>query len=231
MSPKISIIIPALNEGFSICRTLEALQTLRQSGHEVIVVDGGSNDATAIVSQPLADCVVRSPRGRSQQMNAGAEVATGTILFFLHADSLPPRSADRFIIEGMAGRERTWGHFDVTLTGRHPLFRIIEFLMNWRSRLTGIATGDQGIFVHRDLFKTVGGFPHIELMEDISLSRILKRHGPPLCLSQRLLTSSRRWEKNGILRTVMTMWGLRLAYALGMDAHQLARIYGTLRSR
>ena len=230
MAPQISIIIPVLNEAGCISRTLSALQLLRAAGHEVVVVDGGSEDDTIALCQPLSDHVIRAPRGRSRQMNAGAQAAAGEIFLFLHADTCLPRSADRLIIDGLKRHGKHWGRFDVRLSGTQPLLRIVECLMNWRSRLTGFATGDQGIFVKRKLFEAVGGFPDIDLMEDIALSRILKRFGPPLCLRERVMTSSRRWEKNGVLRTVLLMWRLRIYYALGLDPRHLARWYGDLKS-
>lgn len=222
---KISMIIPILNEAGIITETLSHLQPFRVKGHEVIVVDGGSDDASQMSSRPLADQVICSPQGRSRQMNAGARIACGEILLFLHADTFLPEGADSFVISGMKEKGRVWGRFDVHLSGRHPLFRPIEHLMNWRSRISGIATGDQGIFVSSETFKSVSGFPEIDLMEDIALSRILKRVGPPLCLRQKVATSSRRWERNGILRTVLLMWYLRLAYASGADPQGLARLY------
>jgi rSAM/selenodomain-associated transferase 2 len=222
---KISIIIPVLNEAPLIVQTLFGLQPWRAAGHEVIVVDGGSKDDSAILSWPLADQVILADRGRSRQMNAGARIAKGDILLFLHADTFLPKSADQSIIDGLKGQGRRWGRFDVQLSGRHYFFRIIQHLMNLRSRFTGIATGDQAIFVRRRLFEAVGGFPDIDLMEDIALSRILKRYGRPLCVRQWVVTSSRRWGQRGILRTVLQMWRLRLAYALGADPKRLARLY------
>lgn len=158
-------------------------------------------------------------------MNAGSKVARGEVLLFLHADTFLPEGADKLIIDGLNQQGKSWGRFDVRLSGRHFLLRITEWLMNWRSRLTGITTGDQGIFVQRKLFEAVGGFPEIDLMEDIALSKTLKRQGRPLCLRHRVLTSSRRWEKNGIFRTIVLMWFLRLAYLLGADARSLAQFY------
>jgi rSAM/selenodomain-associated transferase 2 len=225
----ISIIIPVLNEAAFIVQTLSALQPLRVAGHELIVVDGGSDDATLVLSQPFADKVISSPRGRSRQMNAGARIASGDIFLFLHADTFLPRGSAQLILDGLGEKKKKWGRFDVKLSGRRLLFRIVEYLMNWRSRLTGIATGDQGLFVKRELFKTIGGFPEIDLMEDIALSKILKQYGRPLCLWQRVLTSSRRWEKNGELRTIFLMWRLRLAYFLGCDPRHLTRLYTTPR--
>lgn len=223
--PQISIIVPVLNEAAVIRATLTALQPLRTAGHELIVVDGGSTDGTAALAGPLADRVVTAPRGRARQMNAGARKARGEVLWFLHADTLPPAGAERLILAGLEANGRVWGRFDVRLSGRHPLLRVVERLMNWRSRLTGIATGDQGVFVSHAAFLMVGGFPEIPLMEDIALSRRLKRLGPPLCLKARVVTSSRRWETHGIVSTILLMWRLRLAYALGADPAHLARRY------
>jgi len=220
----LSIIVPCLNEATGIVEALEALGPLRRGGHEVIVVDSG-DDGTAELAAPLADRVVRAPRGRAVQMNRGAELAHGDLLLFLHADTRLPSTARRAIAEGMAGAGRAWGRFDVRLSGHQPSLRVIETLMNWRSRLTGIATGDQAIFVTRDLFRAVGGFPGIPLMEDVALSRALKRQAPPLCLRDRVVTSSRRWERDGIARTVLRMWWLRLRYFLGADPVRLARLY------
>ena len=224
---KVSIILPVLNEETFISETLSALQPLRFSGNELIVVDGGSTDATRALSGPFADRIINAPRGRSRQMNAGAYEARGDILLFLHADTFLPAEADQMVSAAMERQRKGWGRFDVHLSGRDPLLRIVEILMNWRSRLSGIATGDQAIFVRRELFKAVGGFPDIDLMEDIDLSKRLKKYESPLCLRQKVFTSSRRWEKNGILKTIFLMWGLRLAYFLGVDPKHLARWYKT----
>jgi rSAM/selenodomain-associated transferase 2 len=222
---KLSIIIPVLNEASVIVQTLSFLQPLRQKGHEVIVVDGGSNDDSMFLSKPLTDKVIQTLRGRSRQMNAGANSARGNIFLFLHADTFLPDHADRLIIEGMNGKRRLWGRFDVKLSGKPPLLRLIEFLMNWRSRLSYIATGDQGIFVKRGLFEKVGGFPEIDLMEDIALCKILKKYGRPLCLWQRVITSSRRWEEKGLFRTVLLMWFLRFAYFFKADPKRFIKFY------
>ncbi len=230
---RLSIIIPVLNEAATLTVTLLALQPLRAAGHEIIVVDGGSHDASLSLAEAWADQVIRTERGRARQMNAGATIAHHEVLLFLHADTQLPPHADQLIIEGLQKSTRRpshlhahiWGRFDVQLSGKYFLLRVIECSMNWRSRLTGIATGDQAIFICRDLFQRVGGFPDIPLMEDITLSRTLKRHGPPLCLQQRVITSSRRWEQRGIVRTLLLMWRLRLAYALGTDPQRLAQLY------
>lgn len=229
---KLSIIIPTLNEAAVIRHTLLALQGLRQAGHEVIVVDGGSTDQSAALARPLADLVLHAPRGRAQQMNAGAQHATGNTLLFLHADTRLPKDAAALIAAGMKARAKSWGRFDLRLTGNHPVMRLIEFMINLRSRLSGIASGDQAIFVTKFLFCISGGFPEIGLMEDIALSRRLKRRcGAPLCLPDQVTTSSRRWERNGIVRTILLMWCLRLAYALGADPDHLARVYAGQRER
>jgi rSAM/selenodomain-associated transferase 2 len=223
MAEAISIIIPALNEAEHIGDTLEALQPLRERGCEVIVVDGGSSDATVTIAEPLADRLLHSALGRAVQMAAGADVAGSPLLWFLHADTLVPFDADKAIREAL--RHHGWGRFNVTLSGGHPLFRLIEKLINLRSCLSGIATGDQGIFVRREPFDAVGGMPRLPLMEDVELSRRLKRFGRPACLRRCLQTSSRRWEERGILRTVFLMWWLRAAYALGIPAGRLAGWY------
>ncbi len=220
---QLSIIIPALNEEQVIAQTLRALEPLRARGVEVIVVDGGSGDNTSVIARELSDRVRAAPRGRATQMNAGAAVASGEALLFLHADSQLPYQADDLVLSALESSR--WGRFDVRLSGSHHVFRIIETLMNLRSRLSRIATGDHGIFVKRDTFFAQGGYPEIELMEDVALSKRLKRVGRPACLRQKILTSTRRWEEKGIMRTVVKMWILRLAYFLGASPQRLARIY------
>jgi rSAM/selenodomain-associated transferase 2 len=202
------------------------LVSLRERGAEVIVVDGGSADDTVALATPLADQVLVSARGRATQMNAGAAIARGDVLAFLHADTRLPADADRLMLQGLAQARRAWGRFDVTIEGEHPLFPIIAWFMNTRSRLTGIATGDQAMFVTRDAFAAAGGFPEIALMEDIRFARRLKRVSRPLCLRSRVTTSGRRWEQRGVLRTIFLMWCLRLAYFFGADPQELARRYG-----
>lgn len=223
--PLLSIVMPCLNEEGAIAAALEALAPLRRRGTEVIVVDGGSADATMSRAAGRADHVIASARGRAAQMNAGAALARGDVVLFLHADTTLPTDADALIREGIATSGRAWGRFDVSIRGAHPLFSVVAAAMNVRSRLTGIATGDQGIFVVRELLERVGGYPPIALMEDVALSALLRRHGRALCIRQRASTSGRRWEKHGVLRTVLLMWRLRLAYALGADPEKLAVRY------
>jgi rSAM/selenodomain-associated transferase 2 len=222
----LSIIVPVLNEEAGIVATLQALSPLRARGAEVVVVDGGSRDRTAALARPLCDRLMSAPRGRASQMNAGAAAARGDVLLFLHADTCLPADTGRLVLEGLARAGRAWGRFDVRIDGRHPLFPLIAATMNLRSRLTGIATGDQAIFADRTAFAAVGGYPDIALMEDIVLSRRLKRLGRPLCLSARALTSGRRWETHGVVRTILTMWRLRLAFYLGAEPATLASSYG-----
>ena len=177
------------------------------------------------LARPLADRVLQSERGRARQQNTGAAAASGDVLLFLHADTRLPANADERVIGGLDRGGRGWGRFDVRLTGRHPLLRVIERMIGLRSRLTGIATGDQAIFVRRDWFRRAGGFPEIPLMEDVALSKELKRLGPPLCLRDPVTTSSRRWEERGVMRTMLLMWRLRLEFWLGADPARLAERY------
>ncbi len=223
-SMRLSIIIPTLNEADHITALLGDLATLRAAGHELILVDGGSTDATRMLAEPLVDWLLDAPRGRAVQMNAGAKIAQGDLLWFLHADSRVPASTTEALLAAAHSGVR-WGRCDVRLSGRHPLLRVVERAMNLRSCLTGIATGDQGLFVTRSAFVEVGGFPDIPLMEDIALSQRLRRLARPLCLRPVLITSSRRWESHGIVRTIVLMWRLRLAYASGADPARLARLY------
>jgi rSAM/selenodomain-associated transferase 2 len=224
MSP--SIIIPVLDEAGNIAAALTLLAPLRARGAEIIVVDGGSRDDTAARAAPLADRVVAGARGRATQMNAGAAVARGDVLLFLHADTRLPPDADRIVIDALTRTQRAWGRFDVTIEGRHPLLPVIAAAMNARSRLTGITTGDQAMFVTREAFRAAGGFPEIALMEDITFARALKRISRPVSLRARVTTSGRRWETRGVVRTILLMWRLRLMYFLGAAPDQLARRYG-----
>ncbi len=224
---RLSIIIPTLDEAEGIVATLESLGELRRRGHEVIVVDGGSSDGTATLAAGFADRVVAASAGRAGQMNAGARAASGDALLFLHADSRLPDEADCLVLQGLAHGGAAWGRFDVRIASAHPVLRMVETMMNLRSRLTHICTGDQCMFMRRDAFDAVGGYPGQALMEDIAISARLRRLSAPLCLRERCLTSARRWESRGVLRTIVLMWWLRLQYALGVAPARLARGYGT----
>jgi rSAM/selenodomain-associated transferase 2 len=222
----VSIIMPVLNETKVISDTLAPLQAMRAAGHELIVVDGGSTDDTLGKASALADMSLSSTRGRARQMNSGAMQASGDVLLFLHADTRLPVDGIPALLKELEKSGKIWGRFDVRLSGRHPLLRVVACMMNWRSRITGIATGDQAMFVRREAFQALNGFPDIPLMEDIALSSALQSgFGRPLCLRKRVVTSSRRWQEGGILRTIMLMWKLRLAYFLGASPERLARQY------
>jgi rSAM/selenodomain-associated transferase 2 len=221
---KLSIIMPVLDEAVEIKASLNTLAPFRARGVELIVADGGSRDGTVALAQTLADHVIASPRGRAAQMNAGAAVAHGDVLLFLHADTRLLEDADRLVLDGLSDTGKIWGRFDVRFDGDG--LGLIAFMMNWRSRTTGIATGDQAMFVTRAAFENAGGFPAIALMEDVALSVRLKRSGRPLALHARVTTSARRWRKHGVLRTILLMWKLRLAFSLGADPAKLARAYG-----
>jgi rSAM/selenodomain-associated transferase 2 len=222
---RLSIIMPVLDEGERIADALDALAELRALGVEVIVVDGGSQDATVQRARLRADHVLTAARGRAVQMNAGAAKASGDVLLFLHADTRLPAQAERLVLDGLARSGHDWGRFDVTIEGRQTMLRLVALMMNLRSRITAIATGDQAIFVKRDVFRAVGGYPEIPLMEDIALSKRLKRTSRPLCIRAHVVTSGRRWETHGVWRTILLMWRLRLAYFLGADPARLARRY------
>jgi len=223
--PGLSIIVPVLNEARSLPSCLAALQRFRSGGARVVVVDGGSSDESLDVARSHADLAFVAARGRAAQMNAGAVACPADVLLFLHADTRLPETADALVRDATSG-SRGWGRFDVRIHSDRPLLRIVASLMNLRSRLTGIATGDQAIFIRDDFFHRVGGFPDIPLMEDIAISRVLKRHGRPSCLRATVTTSARRWERHGVWRTILLMWRLRAAYFLGADPVRLAAQYG-----
>jgi rSAM/selenodomain-associated transferase 2 len=223
----ISVIIPTLNEAGSIAHTLALV---RQRGEcQLIVVDGGSADATVEVARREADLVLSSPSGRARQMNAGARAATGEIVLFLHADTVLPQEFSFLVTQALADPQVVGGRFDVRLDAVGWPFRLVETLMNLRSRLTRISTGDQAIFVRRDIFLTLGGYPEIALMEDLELSRKLKRAGKIACLRARVTTSARRWQRDGVLRTIVLMWALRLGHFLGIPPERLKTFYADTR--
>lgn len=222
---KLSIIVPILDEAHQLPALLASLVPFTSKGIQVVLVDGGSADGSPEFAERSGFHVVRADRGRALQMNAGAAVASGDVFLFLHADTILPTGADALVLHAVMGSSRAWGRFDVSIDGRPAMLALVGFMMNWRSRLTGIATGDQAMFVRRDTFREVGGFPLQPLMEDIELSRRLKRISTPLCLRARVTTSGRRWETRGVWPTILLMWRLRLRYWLGAPAEQLAKAY------
>jgi rSAM/selenodomain-associated transferase 2 len=221
---KLSIVMPVLDEASVLPDALAALAPLRARGHRLIVVDGGSRDGSQALARASADEVITAPRGRARQMNAGAARADGEVLLFLHADTRLPQGADAAVLQAVA-RGAAWGRFDVHIDGRSPLLRCVAGLMNLRSRLSGIATGDQAIFVRRELFLRLGGYADQPLMEDIELSRRLCAVARPSCLRARVRTSGRRWESRGVWRTIALMWRLRWRYWRGVSPEVLAREY------
>ena len=229
MLPSLSIIVPVLNEARGICQTLQALAPLRARGVQVIVVDGGSTDDTVQQARLVCDAaawqVIESPAGRAAQMNAGAKVASAATLLFLHADTVLPAAADILVARALNRGIHQWGRFDVRIAGKHRMLRVVAAFMNRRSRWSGIATGDQALFMNREAFDAVGGFPHQPLMEDVEMSRRLLALSKPVCLRERVLTSGRRWETHGVWHTIVLMWRLRWAYWRGAAPQALARLY------
>ncbi len=223
MKPQLCIIMPVLNEAGQLAAKLQTLQPLR-THCQLLLVDGGSDDSSAAIAEPLVDSVLHSPRGRARQMNCGAAQAQAEVLLFLHSDTLLPENAAGLIAQAIS-EGFCWGRFNVSFDDPRPIFKLIAFMMNHRSRLTGIATGDQALFMTRQAFEAVGGFPDIALMEDIALSARLKKLGKPCCLRAKVITSARRWLQNGIFKTIFLMWWLRLRYFFGADPDELAAYY------
>ena len=224
---RVAVVIPVLNEAASIARTL---LRLRQAGvWQSIVVDGGSDDDTVSLARLHADVVLSSPRGRARQMNAGGHVAEGEVLLFLHADTALPQGFLHLISGALADPQIVGGRFDVRLDAEGWPFRMVETLMNVRSRITKISTGDQAIFVRREVFQKMGGYPELELMEDVEFSRRLKREGRIACLRERVTTSARRWQRDGVARTIVKMWILRLCHFLGVSTSRLRTHYADTR--
>ena len=221
--PAISIIIPSRNKAAGIAATIASARSPQTL--EIIVVDANSHDDTVAIAQRLGATVLESAPGRARQMNAGARLARGQILLFLHADSLLPEAFGEAIAGALADPRVPGGRFDVRFSDPRFAMRIVAFLMNQRSRWTGIATGDQAIFLRRETFARLGGYPEQELMEDIELTRRMRRLGPSAALRPRVQTSSRRWETHGVWRTIVLMWALRLAYFVGVSPARLAQIY------
>jgi rSAM/selenodomain-associated transferase 2 len=221
----VSVIIPLLNEAAGVAGFFAHWRELRARGAELLLVDGGSQDGTVPLIERAGFAVLRSARGRARQMNAGASRASGGILIFLHADTRLPEGALELVRHSLRP-PHCWGRFDVQIVGREPILKLVARCMNLRSRLSGIATGDQAIFLQRWAFDRVGGFPDQPLMEDVEISARLRSLAPPVCLKETVATSGRRWQACGIGRTILLMWSLRLAYWLGVPAPALARLYG-----
>jgi rSAM/selenodomain-associated transferase 2 len=220
----VSIVMPVLDEAACIADSLAALAPLRAQGVQIIVVDGGSRDGTLLRCSGAADVLLASPRGRARQMNAGARAATGDMLLFLHADTALPPEALALVSDALA--HHPWGRFDVRIDGHSRWLPIVAASMNLRSRLTGIATGDQAIFMRRAAFESVGGFADQPLMEDIELcKRLRQHHGAPACLRAHVVTSGRRWDERGAWSTIVLMWRLRWLYWRGVSADRLAAAY------
>ncbi len=222
---KISVIIPTLNEAQILHGLFDSLRDLPEAECEIIFVDGGSKDDSVYLIETAGFKILKTEHGRAHQMNLGAQNASGDTLLFLHADTYLPPSALNLVSRALSDSRYCWGRFDVRISSSRLVLSLVAFLMNWRSRLTGIATGDQAIFVKRSTFHAIGGFPHQPLMEDIELSKRLRQISRPACLTLKVGTSGRRWETKGVWRTVLLMWRLRLAYWRGAPAQELARIY------
>jgi rSAM/selenodomain-associated transferase 2 len=225
MNTKISIIVPVLNEAATLEATLSALQPLRQRGHEVLVVDGGSRDSTVSIARKHADRVLMSGPGRALQMNTGADSSEHPILLFLHADTHLPANADALIHHALSPQSSIWGRFDIRLSGKRKIFRILERSINLRTAISGIATGDQAIFVTRRFFERVGYYDGLPLLEDVALSKKLLTYGWPQRIKTPVLTSSRKWETNGVMRTILLMWRIRTAYFFGVHPDVLVQHY------
>jgi rSAM/selenodomain-associated transferase 2 len=224
---RLSIIVPVLNDARPLAVLVPQLEPFRARGAELIVVDGGSTDASRSVGE-AADQLLFAARGRAAQQHAGALASSGDALWFVHADSSVPPGADSLIAQALS--IAPWGRFDVQLQGRSRALPVVAAAMNLRSRLSGIATGDQGIFVRRAAYFQVGGFPQIALMEDIALSAALKRTGAPACLSARITSSGRRWDTRGALATIAQMSWLRLQFWAGVAPEKLhAQYYGAVK--
>jgi rSAM/selenodomain-associated transferase 2 len=228
----IAVVIPTLNEERSLPRTLACLAACPLT--EIIIVDGGSTDGTLSLAQEFCSRtanarLIVSPQGRARQMNEGAKASRSEILLFLHADTQLPAQAGRIIESALAKHRAVGGRFNVRFDSPSAWGRIISSLMNYRSRLTGIATGDQALFVRRHVFELLGGFSEIPLMEDIEFSGRLQQVGRTVALQDTVVTSFRRWETQGPLRTVFLMWTLRFLYWAGVSPHRLARVYRVVR--
>jgi rSAM/selenodomain-associated transferase 2 len=225
---ELSVIVPMLNEEHTIARTLDAIRRSAPKA-EIIVVDGGSNDESVMRAKSLADIVVSSERGRARQMNCGARTAVGNVLAFVHADTIVPATFAEDIASAVSNPAIVGGRFDVQLDSDALVFRLIGAMISLRSRLSRTGTGDQAIFVRREVFDRLGGFPDLDLCEDLDFTRQMKRAGAVACLRSRVITSSRRWTNDGVARTVLRMWTIRALYLLGVSPARLKRHYADTR--
>lgn len=224
---KIAIVVPVFNESLVLPRLISDLAKLKggaSSDFELVFVDGGSTDNTAALIQAAGLHVLNSPKGRAWQMNTGATQTTGDVLLFLHADTQLPQNAIKTIAACLVGGI-CWGRFDVRITGKPWMLAVVSRMMNWRSRLTGIATGDQAMFMTRSAYQAIGGFPELALMEDIEASRRLRQLSRPACIVSPVITSGRRWEARGVWTTIFLMWRLRWAYWRGENPQKLGELY------
>lgn len=226
---KIAIVVPIFNEAMALPHLLTALSDLLEekaakADLEIIFADGGSNDDTVALIKKAGLRVIAAPKGRAWQMNAGAAQTTGEVLLFLHADTQLPTNALEAITSSLVGKV-CWGRFDVRIAGTAWMLPVVARMMNWRSRLSGIATGDQAMFMTRSAFQAIGGFPEQALMEDIEASHRMRQLSPPACISSPVITSGRRWETRGVWSTIFLMWRLRWSYWRGQSPQQLAELY------
>ncbi len=222
-SPGIAIVIPVRNEAAMLPQALQRLKAL-QGVDEIVFVDGESSDGSAALIQAAGFICLLSTAGRAKQMNMGTAQTKSEIILYLHVDTAIS-SSHISDIKKTYNQAFAYGRFDVSLSNKRLTYRIISFFINLRSCLSKVATGDQGIFVRRTMFEAVGGYPEIPLMEDIALTKALRRKGKVLCLRNKLETSSRRWEQHGVMRTVWLMWKLRFLYWLGVSPEKLAGMY------
>ena len=222
---KLSIIVPVLNEAQFLSRQHNLFKSLLREGHEIIIVDGGSEDKSVLIARSV-DCetfITKASRG--YQLHFGAMKSKNDTLLFMHADTLLPESATALISNVLTRSKKHWGRFDVSFNNSNLIFSIIAWFMNKRSCLTGVVTGDHAIFVNRDIYIRSGGFEDIPIMEDIEISKRLKKFSMPICLHDKVITSSRKWEAQGIIRTILKMWILRLLYFCGIPPRKLERLY------
>ena len=227
MPPCISVIIPTLNEAAVIEKTLRGLP--RREDLERIIVDGGSSDDTAERAMPFVDKVLVTEAGRARQMNAGARAAGGDVLLFLHADSRLADGAFDAITRTLEDPTVAGGAFALAIDSPRPALRLVSAAANWRTRLTGVPYGDQGLFVRRSVFERLGGYPEWPLLEDLEFGRRLKADGKVMILSDPVTVSSRRWDKEGIGCTTLRNQIFVVLYFMGVSPVRLARWYRPIR--